>query len=122
MPSEKWISDAAEASNLPQDVVAEVVAISDRREKCTVRDGNFVEPCWALEKLLEPNSSAKRSGVVSIDYFIRGKPSRSFIAVKSGEHRKAGFCFSYCPACGEDISAPFDRPATPPVAGSGAEG
>lgn len=90
--------------------------MEERRQKCTVRDGNFVEPCWALEKLLEPNTSAKRSGVVAIDYFIHGKPSRSFIAAKSGEHRKGGFCFSYCPVCGEDISAPFDKAEPPPAA------
>jgi hypothetical protein len=78
--------------------------------KCTVRDGLFVEPCETLEKAIDNNipGFSKVKGIF-IQHLINletGKPSRSYVGLKSSDF-KSGILFYFCPFCGGDISAPF---------------
>lgn len=82
------------------------------REKCSVRDGDFVEPCKTLEECVNNSTPAfsNRKGVAVWKMYRRqeGKsvPSRTFFGLICAPHPK-GILFNHCPFCGEDISAPF---------------
>lgn len=83
---------------------------AERKIRCTVRDGRFVEPCEALEQLIDvhqPGFSRKR-GVFQTTYtnMQTHEPSRSFVGIKCDEY-KNGLLFNFCPVCGANISAPF---------------
>ena len=77
---------------------------------CSVREGNFVEPCTALSANTDNAFSAfsKAKGVTRWAYsdMTTHEPSRTFFGVKTKAHPD-GFLFSFCPFCGVDISAPF---------------
>lgn len=78
--------------------------------KCGVKEGLFVEPCKALESVID-NHAPGFSRVKGVFHLILtnlniGKPSRSYIGVKSKNH-KNGVLFNFCPFCGVDISEPF---------------
>lgn len=91
---------------------AEVKHTPDRIAKCSVRAGNFVEPCTALEEVTIGEAAFNsRKGVVVWNLFnlTSGAPTRSFIGVRSGSVHKKGMAFNFCPFCGTDISAPFLR-------------
>jgi hypothetical protein len=86
--------------------------MSDKRETCFVRDGDFVEPCETLEQTINNSTPAfsNRKGVAVWNMMRRkdGKsvPSRTFFGLICEAHPK-GILFNHCPFCGEDISAPF---------------
>lgn len=83
-------------------------------DKCTVRDGNFLEPCDTLRAACEigPPPRGKQRGIYwwQLTNMTTGKPSRSFIGAKTTEHPK-GLIFNVCPWCGERIDEPFTEPA-----------
>ena len=77
-------------------------------EKCTVRDGKFVEPCRSLAEVSEyGNPRGKQKGVFAWALYVGREPSRTFFGVKSGEWVQKGMAFNYCPFCGEKINAPY---------------
>ena len=81
-----------------------------RKTECTVRDGAFVEPCDALNSLIDniaPGFSKKR-GIAkwSLSNWRTHKPSRSYVGIVTDEFRN-GFLFNFCPVCGTKIDAPF---------------
>lgn len=81
-------------------------------DKCTVRDGKFVEPCEDLDKMAEVGNPprGKSRGIWAWMYFNdQHKPSRTFFGAKSTARPK-GLLFNFCPWCGERIDAPFVRP------------
>lgn len=86
----------------------------ERRHPCEVRDDNFVVPCTALEESIGGFGTDKRKGIVAwhLIHMPTGKPSRSFIGVRSGDHAVKGVAFNFCPFCGTKIDAPFNRDAT----------
>lgn len=71
-------------------------------ERCSVRDGSFVQPCDALARSFGKGVEHHHM----LDMRTR-KPSRSFVAIKSGEYSKRGTAMNVCPFCGERIDAPF---------------
>jgi hypothetical protein len=86
----------------------------DRKLKCTVRDGRFVQPCGALDDMIENNipgfSNAKGIAQWNLTNLKTHEPSRSYIGIKSKKMPK-GLLFNFCPWCGEKIDAPFaDKP------------
>lgn len=84
--------------------------MSEARIKCGVREGLFVEPCGALESVIDNNipgfSKAKGVFISHLTNMTTMKPSRTYIGIKS-KQRPNGFLFNFCPFCGTDISAPF---------------
>ena len=72
------------------------------RERCSVRDTAFVEPCDALARSFGRGVEHHHM----VDMKTR-KPSRSFVAIKSGEYSQRGLAMNVCPFCGERIDAPF---------------
>lgn len=86
--------------------------MSEEREKCSVRDGDFVEPCKTLEECVNNSTPAfsSRKGVAVWNMVRRegGRtvPSRTFFGLICENYPK-GMLFNHCPFCGEDISAPF---------------
>ena len=85
------------------------------KEKCTVRDGLFVEPCKSLDEMTEFGNPppGKQRGIYSWRFtnLNTHKPTRHFFGAKSTAQPK-GLAFNFCPWCGTDISAPF-LPAAP---------
>lgn len=80
--------------------------------KCHVRNGRFVEPCKNLASATEHgNPRGKQKGIYAWAFHNGREPSRTFWAVKSGEHTEKGFAFNFCPFCGESIDAPTFRRA-----------
>ncbi len=89
-------------------------------QKCSVRDGNFVEPCEHLRKACNgrPYGTAKGIFIHDLSYLDKerlGKPSRTFFSVKSGEYAKKGVALNFCPFCGVQIDAPFIERPDPPI-------
>ncbi|MFN3833427.1 MAG: hypothetical protein ACK4SQ_14475 [Allorhizobium sp.] len=86
--------------------------MTDKREKCSVKQQDFVEPCTTLEETINNNAPAfsNRKGVAVWNMRRRegGKsvPSRTFFGLICEAYPK-GVAFNHCPFCGEDISAPF---------------
>lgn len=83
--------------------------MSEKKLKCTVRDGRFVEPCDLLEKITEYNQPrGKQKGLFAYTYWLTAsdQPARTFYGVKSGEHVEGGMILNYCPMCGEKINDP----------------
>lgn len=80
--------------------------MADDYKPCRVRDGAFVEPCVTLAR-------AVGKAVEHMHYvnFKTGKPSRSFVVLKSGEHRAEGIVMNHCPFCGTRIDAPVSDEA-----------
>lgn len=84
--------------------------------KCTVRDGNHVEPCVTLAESSEGgNPQPRKRGIFPWVYYSPGvaEPVRTFFGCVSTTHPK-GFAFNFCPFCGEKINAPFVPPDFPP--------
>lgn len=82
----------------------------DRKVKCTVRDGLFVEPCFSLDSATEyGNPRGKQKGIWAwaMSDMKTFKPSRTYFGTKSGDHVEKGLLFNFCPFCGEKISEPF---------------
>ena len=81
-------------------------------DKCEVKDGAFVEPCKMLEGVVDNNTPAfsKTKGVSVWHTFNwkTGKPGRTFFGVKSKGYPK-GVAFNFCPFCGTQIDAPFNK-------------
>jgi hypothetical protein len=79
-------------------------------DKCTVKDGKFIEPCDTLSKACElgnpPPGTQRGIYLWQLTNTETHKPSRSFFGVKTTEHPK-GLAFNVCPWCGERIDAPF---------------
>ena len=90
--------------------------------ECTVDEDRFVRPCDRLSETLEDGGPyGNRKGIFAweLHNLRENKPSRTFIGVKGGEHRKKGLLFNFCPFCGVRIDAPFgDKPTNPEVSGS----
>lgn len=86
--------------------------------KCTVRDGNFVEPCETLAQASNGRPYGTATGIFTHNMtYVEGpnfgKPSRTFFSVKTGEFAKKGICLNFCPFCGEKIDAPFIQTQEP---------
>ena len=83
---------------------------------CKVDDGLFVRPCTSLAGAMDGSSAGKGRALFLSQYInLRtGKPSRSFVVLRMGQHIKDGIAVNVCPFCGERIDAPFqdDEPAT----------
>jgi hypothetical protein len=71
-------------------------------QKCTVRDGRFVEPCVSLRKVID----GARVKLVEYTDFNTMQPSRSFVSIHAGEFKKNGIVLNCCPLCGARIDAP----------------
>lgn len=84
-------------------------------DKCTVRDGKFIEPCETLAKACETGNppAGKQRGIYEWRYtnLKTNKPSRTFFGVKATQYPK-GMAFNVCPWCGERIDAPFAELST----------
>lgn len=98
--------------------------MADRKVKCSVRDGNFIEPCDSLVSATEyGNPRGKQKGIWMWNMWSMDthKPSRSYFGTKSGDHVQKGLLFNFCPFCGEKIDAPFmdKSPAQEPGAQQG---
>lgn len=72
---------------------------------CTVRDGRFVEPCWALRSMLNPPHS-KAAGLVQRNLIDLKtfKPSRSFVVLR---FNRQDTVLNHCPFCGSRIDEPM---------------
>lgn len=85
--------------------------MSDLRNKCSVRDGRFVEPCDTLAKATDnPHGTFGRAkGIVCWNYtnMTTHEPSRTFFGIRTNEFGK-GIAFNCCPFCGERIDQPFN--------------
>ena len=86
------------------------MSMVEKPVKCKVREGMFVEPCWALSDMVENNtpSFSKQKGVAEwkLTNIKTREPSRRYYGILSKAHPK-GMLFNYCPWCGEQIDAPF---------------
>lgn len=73
----------------------------DKRKKCEVVDG-VVSECWAMAEVSEMPGRSK-----GIQHFTlvnwKTDKLRTFLAVKSGQHKQKGIVLNYCPFCGEGI-------------------
>lgn len=68
---------------------------------CKVTGGRFVEPCVTLNSVI--GKAVEHRHLTNMK---TGKPSRSFVILKSGEHREKGIILNCCPFCGTRIDAP----------------
>lgn len=80
------------------------------KEKCTVKDGKFVEPCDSLKDMAEHGHppKGKSRGIFAWVYtnLKTHTPSRTFFGAKSTSQPN-GLAFNFCPWCGEQIHAPL---------------
>lgn len=78
--------------------------MADRKPECTVRDGLFLEPCWALA---DENVGPGRGAGIHVRAMVNmttGKPSRTYAAIKTpGRERET--ILNHCPFCGASINA-----------------
>ena len=85
----------------------------ERKLKCTISGGRFVEPCESLEKAAEGRvPTGKARGIYWWDYtnLKTSEPSKTFFGAKTSEYPK-GVAFNFCPFCGTQIDAPFTKKA-----------
>ena len=77
---------------------------------CKVRDGKFVEPCTSLAGAMDghPFGKGKALCLYEMSDLKSGKPSRSFVVLRMGQHRTKGITLNFCPFCGERIDASFN--------------
>ena len=82
--------------------------MSDTFKRCSVRDGRFIEPCASLEGVFDGHAWGKGRGLFlqQMTHLPTGKPSRSFVVLRMGEHKEKGIVLNCCPFCGERIDAP----------------
>ena len=75
---------------------------------CRVKDGSFVVPCDALASCFDGNAWGKGRALYlnELTHLPTGKPSRSFVVMRLGEHRGTGIVLNVCPFCGTRIDAP----------------
>ena len=82
--------------------------MTEPKLKCSVRDGNFVEPCDTLEKATDRRvSEGTRKGLIVwplVNTNTR-QPSRTLYGARTDEFAK-GIIFNFCPFCGVQIDAP----------------
>lgn len=78
-------------------------------EKCTVKDGRFVDACEDLKAATDYRGLENRKGICVWEYTNTKtrQPSRTFYGIKTKQHPK-GLAFNMCPFCGERIDAPFN--------------
>ena len=83
-----------------------------KRINCEVREGRFIDGCVTLEEMVANHtpgfSSTKGIAYWQLTNMATHKPSRSYYGVKTKEHPK-GFLFNFCPFCGTQIDAPFNK-------------
>lgn len=68
-----------------------------RQTECTL-SGDILNPCWMLEKLACDGDAVEFLEIVNIETH---QATRKYTSVKSGEYRKRGIVFNYCPFCGK---------------------
>lgn len=80
------------------------------KNKCSVKDGAFVEPCKLLAEAVDNNipGFSKAKGIFRQDLtnMTTGQPSRTMFGIKTKQFPN-GLLFNNCPWCGEQIDAPF---------------
>lgn len=75
--------------------------------ECTIRDGKFVEPCDALEEVVEyGHPRGKQKGIFAYAWSNTKGPTMTMFGAKSGEQVERGLLFNFCPYCGVRIDAP----------------
>ena len=78
---------------------------------CKVRDGKFVDPCTSLEGAMFGSPFGRGNGLFLYDLsnLKTGKPTRSFVVLRTGKNSERGVALNCCPFCGERIDAPFSE-------------
>lgn len=78
--------------------------VEEAPKPCAVKDGKFVEPCWALRSVLNAPHS-KQPGLIhrSLMNFTTFQPSRSYVVLR---FERKDIVLNHCPFCGERINAP----------------
>jgi hypothetical protein len=86
---------------------------------CSVKAG-VVEPCWALDEVLELGGVGTRYQGAKMNSMMNMKTmafSRNLVTLKSGKHSKKGLVMNLCPFCGgelvEDAHADLAKRRTP---------
>ena len=90
--------------------------MTDEKWECSVRDGRFVEACTSLKMATDNNipgfSKAKGIFRSELTNMKTHQPSRTYYGVKSKQYPN-GLLFNFCPFCGCDIGAPFQKDEGP---------
>lgn len=84
---------------------AEQETAQEPPKPCTVTDGRFLEPCWALRTSLNPPYS--RAAGLAHRHLVdlkTLKPSRSFAVLR---FNKQDIVLNFCPFCGQRIDEPM---------------
>lgn len=79
-----------------------------KRKPCSVKDGRFVVPCEVLRSCFDGSAWGKGRALFlnELTHLPTGKPSRSFVVMRLGEHKDKGVVVNVCPFCGTRIDAP----------------
>lgn len=82
--------------------------MTDEPKKCEIVDGAFLYPCWALRTQSRHHI---RGGIEIVAWYdLKGVMTRRFASVQGVRSRDINaMALSYCPFCGEDISAPLTK-------------
>jgi hypothetical protein len=77
--------------------------MSAKKTKCAVKN-DHIQACTLLANAMEESTSHK--GLVAYHFFNikTGKPTRSLVAMRSGNYRKRPLVVLFCPFCGASIS------------------
>jgi hypothetical protein len=87
---------------------------TDNPVPCTVRDGKFLEPCWALAgSVAEAGFKASGIHIRSLTDFKARQPSRTFAVVRTKGGDRNDIILNFCPFCGERIDAPWREEMQP---------
>lgn len=78
---------------------------------CKVRDGKFVEPCTSLESAMFGSPFGRGNGLFLYEMsdLKVGKPTRSFVVLRTGKNVERGVALNCCPFCKAEIDAPFNE-------------
>lgn len=79
--------------------------MSDLKVKCDV-SRKHVDPCSALSNSVEAVGHSRGKGIVVWETVNveTSKSARRMYGVKSGDFKKDGVVFNFCPFCGTDLT------------------
>lgn len=78
----------------------------EEAEKCTTKNG-MISPCFGLDQIIEGDVPNRRVAMLSLTNMETMQVARQHVVSYSGQHRKNGIVFNYCPFCGKNMNLAY---------------